>query len=271
MNITKRIETQLVAGLKKFKPLIVNARAKDVNEADTVTLVRDMLAELFGYDRYTEVTGEYAINRTYCDLAIKIDARLMVLCEVKAIGLALKDTHTQQAVNYAANEGVPWVILTNGQRWQVWFVSLAGKVQRELVMDVDICALEARRLADLEKLYPLTRGGVFTGALGALKQERRAMNRHAVGSALMRDGVLNAVRRELARLEPGVRINVGALRSLLIAEVIKRDVIDADETAAFGKRYDAADRRDERAKMNEVKKSTATDVVATSELLNPEA
>jgi hypothetical protein len=267
VSISKRIETQLVAGLKKFKPLILNARAKDVNEADTVTLVRDMLAELFGYDRYLEVTGEYAINRTYCDLAIKIDAKLTVLCEVKAIGLELKEQHTQQAVNYAANEGVPWVILTNGQRWQVWLVSLAGKVQRELVMDVDMCTLETRRLADVEKLYPLTRGGVFTGALGTLKQERRAINRHAVGAALMRDGVLSEVRRELARLEPGVRINVTALRSLLVAEVIKRDVIDADETAAFGKRFDAADRRDDRAKLNEVKKSVATDLGTTSELL----
>lgn len=249
MNISKRIEEQLIAGLKKFKPLIVSARAKDVNEADTVTLVRDMLAELFGYDRYAEITGEYAINRTYCDLAVKIDARLTVLCEVKAIGLELKEGHTQQAVNYAANEGVPWVILTNGQRWQVWFVSLAGKVQRELVMDLDVCALEARRMSDVEKLYPLTRTGVFIGALGTMKQERRAMNRHAVGAALTRDSVLSAVRRELARLEPGARVNVDALRSLLIAEVIKRDVVDADETAALAKRFDAADKRDERARL----------------------
>lgn len=117
MSMQKRIEEQLIAGLKKFKPLVATARAKDVNEADTVTLVRDMFAEIFGYDRYTEVTGEYEINRTYCDLVLKIDSRLMVLCEVKAVGVELKEGHTQQAVNYAANEGVPWVILTNGQRW----------------------------------------------------------------------------------------------------------------------------------------------------------
>lgn len=124
-----------------------------------------------------------------------------------------------------------------------------GKMQRELVMDVDVSKLEARRAADIESLYPLTRTGVFTGALGNVKQERRAMNRHAVGAALTRDGVLSAVRRELARLEPGVRINADALRSLLIAEVIKRDVVDAEETAALTKRFVAADKRDERARL----------------------
>lgn len=261
MAITKRMSDQIVAGLRKYRPLIAAARARDVNEADTVTIVRDMLAEVFGYDRYAEVTGEYAINRTYCDLAVKLDGKLTVLCEVKAIGLELKENHTQQAVNYAANEGVPWVILTNALRWQVWFVSLAGKVQRELVLDVDVSALEPRRALDVESLYPLTRSGVFTGALGTLKQERRAMNRHAVGAALLRPSVLAAMRRELARIEPGARVNVDALHSLLAAEVIKREVMDADETGAITKRFDAADKRDERAK---VKKSTAAEIAPPS-------
>jgi len=30
---------------------------------------------LFGYDKYEEVTGEFAIRGTWCDLAIKIDGQ----------------------------------------------------------------------------------------------------------------------------------------------------------------------------------------------------
>lgn len=263
MTITKRALDPLIAGLKKYKPLLVAARARDVNEADTVTLVRDMLAELFGYDRYAEVTGEYAINKTYCDLALKIEARLMVLCEVKAIGLELKEQHTQQAVNYAANEGVPWVILTNGQRWQVWFVSLSTKIVRELVLDVDLCKVDPRVVADVERLYPITRTGVFTGALGAVKQEKRAMNRHAIGAALMRDGVVSAIRRELAKLEPDVRINADALLAMLKADVIKREVVDDETTAAITKRFDASDRRDDRAKAKRLEELNAEPATAS--------
>lgn len=262
MAVALKWMEMLRAGVKKYRPLIAAAQARDVNEADTVTLVRDMLAEVFGFDRYAEVTGEYAINRTYCDLAMKIDGKLMVLCEVKAIGLALKEQHTQQAVNYAANEGVPWVVLTNGRRWQVWFVSLAGKVQRDMVLDVDIMALDARRDADVVSVYPLTRQGIFTGELGAARQERRALNRHAVGSALGRPAVLNALRRELMRLEPAAKIAPDALAALLTSDVIKRDVVDAPETAEVAKRFEQIDRREQRAKAANVDKAKpATEAV----------
>jgi predicted type IV restriction endonuclease len=36
--------------------------------------------------------------------------------------LELKDAHAKQAVDYAANLGVEWVALTNGQMWKVFRV-----------------------------------------------------------------------------------------------------------------------------------------------------
>lgn len=75
------------------------------------------MSEVFGYDKYAEITSEYTIKGTYCDLAIKLEGKLQMLVEVKAIGLDLKDAHLKQAVDYAANQGVEWVILTNGAVW----------------------------------------------------------------------------------------------------------------------------------------------------------
>ena len=37
-------------------------------------LVKDLLAEVFGYDKYAELTSEHAIRGTYCDLAVKVVA-----------------------------------------------------------------------------------------------------------------------------------------------------------------------------------------------------
>ena len=54
------------------------------------------------------------------DLAIKVDGKLALLIEVKAIGLELKDGHVKQAVDYAANQGCDWVVLTNGMIWRVY-------------------------------------------------------------------------------------------------------------------------------------------------------
>ena len=44
-----------------------------------------MLAGVFGYDKYSEVTSEFAIRGTYCDLAIKIDGALKTLIEAELL------------------------------------------------------------------------------------------------------------------------------------------------------------------------------------------
>lgn len=75
MAIPPKVSERLSVVLKRFQPILSSARARDVNESDTVTIVTDLLAELYGYDKYTEITKEYAIRGTYCDLAIELDGR----------------------------------------------------------------------------------------------------------------------------------------------------------------------------------------------------
>ena len=72
-SIPKKVRERLVAGLKKFQPIVQGRKSADVGEADTMTLVTDLLAELFGYDKFTEITSEFAVKTTYCDLATKVD------------------------------------------------------------------------------------------------------------------------------------------------------------------------------------------------------
>jgi hypothetical protein len=108
-NVPARVLDRLVSGLKRFQPILSAAKSRDAGEADTSTIVKDLLSEVFGYDKYTEITSEYAIKGTYCDLAIKLEGKLQILIEVKAVGLDRKDGHAKQAVDYAANQGVEWV------------------------------------------------------------------------------------------------------------------------------------------------------------------
>jgi hypothetical protein len=63
-SIPKKVVERLTAGLKQFQPILSTAKARDDGEADTVMIVTDMLASVFGYDKYSEVTAEYAIRGT---------------------------------------------------------------------------------------------------------------------------------------------------------------------------------------------------------------
>src|SRR5690242_10707770 len=100
MRIHQKVADRIASGLKRFQPILQAAHARDINESDTVVIITDVLQYVLGYDKYAEITSEHAIRGTYCDLAIKIDGRLALLIEVKAIGLGLKDNHVKQAVDY---------------------------------------------------------------------------------------------------------------------------------------------------------------------------
>ncbi len=117
---------RIASVVPKFKKVLEQAREQDVNESDTVTIITDILEEVFGFDKYTEITREYAIQGTYCDLAIRIGKKVEYLIEVKAIGIELKDTHLRQAFSYASQEGIKWVVLTNGIMWQIYRVTIGG-------------------------------------------------------------------------------------------------------------------------------------------------
>ncbi|MDP3795479.1 MAG: restriction endonuclease subunit R [bacterium] len=227
--IPKKVQERLVAGIKKYQPILAAAKARDVGEADTVTIIKDMLAEVFGYDKYAEVTSEFAIRGTYCDLATKIDGVLQTLIEVKAIGLDLKDAHVKQAIDYAANQGVDWVLLSNGIRWRIYHLIFAKPIDQELVIDIDFCVLNPRTESDLELLYLWCKEGWQRSVLGEYHTQKQALSRFFVGAILQTDPVLDVIRRELRRMSPDVRIDNDQIKSVLSNEVIKREVLEGDK------------------------------------------
>lgn len=228
-SIPKKVAERLVAGIKRYQPILAAARSRDVGEADTVTIIKDMLADVFGYDKYSDVTSEHSIRGTYCDLAIKIENQLQTLIEVKAIGLDLKDQHVKQAIDYAANQGVDWVLLTNGITWRIYRLIFAKPIDQELVLEIDFCALSARSDNDIQLLYLWCKEGWQRSVLGEYHTQRQALSRFFVGAMLQTDTVLDVIRRELRRVSPDVRIDSDQIKSVLVNEVIKREVLEGDK------------------------------------------
>ena len=228
-SIPKKVAERLVAGLKRYQPILAAAKARDVGETDTVTIVKDMLADIFGYDKYSELTSEFAIRGTYCDLAIKLDTKLSTLIEVKAIGIELKEMHVKQAVDYAANQGVDWVLLTNGTRWCVYHVFFTRPIGQELVVDIDISKLSTRSDSDLETMYLWCKEGWVRSALGDFHTQKQALSRFFLSATILSDPVLEVVRRELRRVSPDVRIDLEQIRTVIVNEVLKREVMEGEK------------------------------------------
>jgi hypothetical protein len=106
MGVPKRAITRIISELKRYQPILADAKRRDISESDTVVIVGDMLSDVLGYNKYQEITSEFAIRGTYVDLAVKVGNDIRFLVEVKAIGCELKDNHVKQAIDYGANQGI---------------------------------------------------------------------------------------------------------------------------------------------------------------------
>jgi hypothetical protein len=219
----------LAAGIRRFQPILASAKSRDVGESDTVIIVTDMLSEVFGYDKYSEVTSETSIRGTWCDLAIKLDGAIEFLIEVKSIGTELKEAHTKQAVDYSANQGTDWVILTNGEIWRVYKVTFAKPIGNELVLEINFSQLNSKKLSDVEMLYHLTREGWLRSALGEFHTQQQALSRYFMGAMIMSQPILDVMRRELRRLSPDVKVDTEQIKSVLMNEVLKREVLEGEK------------------------------------------
>ena len=246
-TLPKRAAERIAAGIKRFQPILRSAKTRDINEPDTVVVVTDLLQEIFGYDKYTDITAEHRIRGTFGDLAVKIDGTLAFLVEVKAIGRELREPHIKPVVSYAANRGVDWVVLTNGITWRVYKVTFAKPVNYELVVEIDLLAVNHRNAAHLETVGVLAKEGWQRAHRGEDHPETPGLSRFVLGALILSDPVVNLLGREIRRLMPAVRVQASALQRLLESEVLKGEVLAGTEAETARKQLARAASRAGRA------------------------
>ena len=229
--VPKRVADRLVKAVAKFKTVLQIAKDRDVNEADTVSVIMDMLAEIFGYDKYLEVTREFAIRGTFCDLAVKIDNKVEFLIEAKAIGLDLKDGHLRQAIDYGANNGVSWIVLTNGIVWKAYKIRFEKPINYDLVCEFNFAELNVKDDEQLEKLFIICKEGLSKDAREEYLEKVQVVNRFMIGGIILGDEVVNVIRRELRKVSDGILVTPEEIQKVLTTEVLKRDVLEGDDAS----------------------------------------
>jgi len=236
MKVSKKTEERIVSSVPKFQKVLGIAKARDLNESDTVSVITDILAEVFGYEKYLEITSELAIRGTFCDLAVKIGDKIQFLIECKAIGTELKDAHLRQAVGYGSNKGIQWIILTNGADWQIYRIRFEQPIAWDLVVRFDMSTGSVKDEKFREALYLITKEGVEKCAREEVYERIQCVNRFVIGALLLSEPVITIVRRELKKLADGIRTDESEIVALIREGVLKRDILEGEESAsAFAK------------------------------------
>lgn len=214
---------RLTDSLRRFRGPITDLLGRDANEGDTRLLVTDFLCDALGYDKYTELTTEYRVRGQYADFGIRIDRSLVAFIEVKRMATNLNKQHLNQVQNYALNEGVQWIFLTNGARWQAYHVTPALPVETDLALDIDLTELTRK---DRDNLFFLTRESFSRGQIDELWQATRATSSISLGKVLFSERVLNAIRLEL-RAQTSHRIETQEIEQLIREKLIRPDVLES--------------------------------------------
>jgi len=236
MSIPKRVADRLQSRLKSFQQVLQAQRARDVSEADTVTVVKDVLSEVFGYDKYAELTSEHAIRGTFCDLAVQIGGKLTFLIEVKAIGIELKDLHVKQAIDYASNQGCEWVVLTNAVEWRLYHVLFKKPIDKEEIAQFNLLNVNSKSEVDLDKMFLLTREGFTKSALTDYRDRKDATSRFMLAAIILHsESVQSAIRREIRRVSE-LTVDADVIVKMLHDQVIKREALEGDQAAIAAKR-----------------------------------
>jgi len=231
MAISKKVTDRISLMLKKYQSILSEAKDRDISESDTVVIIGDMLAEMFGYKKYTEITTEFAIRGTYCDLAVKVDANVRFLIEAKAIGVALKDNHIKQAIDYGANHGIEWVVLTNGVIWQVYKIHFKQPIDKALIFEIDILQTSPKNQQMLECFGNLSREGFTQSSMTAFFQQQQATNKFSLAALLTTEPIIASIIKELRKLGAG-KTEAEFIKNSIQNEVLKRELVDSDEAKA---------------------------------------
>lgn len=228
MAVSAKVSTRISTQLRKYQGILKAAQKRDISEADTVTIITDILADIFGYDKYTQVSSEHAIRGTYVDLVVTVDEKKRFLIEAKAINIELKDGHVKQAVDYATNEGISWVVLSNGAVWRLYNIKFSKPIDKILVFEIDMLSCEPKDDDVLCCLGNLSLEGYSKDSLADLLSEKQTSSKYTLTAILRSDAMIEALRKEIRRLS-GLRLDSDYLSSMLEDEILKRELIDSEE------------------------------------------
>ena len=119
-------------------------------------------------------------------------------------------------------------------------VIFSKPIDSELIVEINFSELNPKKSGDIELLYNLTREGLMKSALGEFHTQQQALSRFFMGALVVSNPVLEIIRRELRRISPDVRIDLEQIKSVLVNDVLKREVVESEKAEEARKKINRA-------------------------------
>lgn len=196
--LTKSKKTKLLSALKVYNKKFLNGKTSELDESGTRLMINTFLTDVLGYIPIEEIKTEYMIKGTYADYVIQIKGIQHFLVEVKALSLQLSDKHLRQARHYGADEGIDWILLTNGRNFDFYKIVKEKAVEAKKIFSVDLSDSKSlKESADCIEF--LHRDSVLSKGLKLLWNKTTALDPEYISGLFHDKTVLNFIKRTLKK------------------------------------------------------------------------
>ena len=182
--------------LKKYSKQYLHSKMTELDESGTRLMINAFLTDVLGFTPIEEVKTEYMIRGTYADYVIQTKGIRHFLVEVKALSLTLSEGHLRQAINYGANEGIEWALLTNGRCFDFYKILFNKPIESRKVFSIDFSD-PAQLKGSVEVIQFLHRDSVTTKGLDLLWNKCIALDPSNVAGFLYAPTVVNFIKKSL--------------------------------------------------------------------------
>jgi hypothetical protein len=186
----------MVSAIKDYRKKFLSNNIKELDESGTRILINFFLTEVLGYLSIEEVKTEYMIKGTYADYVVQTNKARHFLVEVKALSFTLTDKHLRQAIEYGANEGIDWALLTNGRNFEFYRIIFGKPIEHKKVLSFDLSNADSlkRSFEDIEFMH---KDSVAKKSLANLWNKCSALDPLTLAGLMYNNSVVSFVKREL--------------------------------------------------------------------------
>ena len=218
--LSKNKLLKFTQSIKDYKKKFLDKPLGELDESGTRLLINHFLTDMLGYETLSEVKTEYMIKGTYADYVIQIGGKRHFLVEVKALSLNLSSNHLRQSINYGANEGIDFVLLTNGRVFELYKVLFEKPISHELIFSLNLSELSNLKII-ADQLQYLHKDEVLKKGLDVLWDRHSALSPKNLSKLLFSDEVVKFLKKELKK-----KYNI-KFDEVVIENAVKRIAIES--------------------------------------------
>lgn len=192
--LTTSKKAKMLTALKSYKKKFLDKNLVELDESGTRLMINSFLSDVLGYLPIEEIKTEYMIKGTYADYVIQLKGTRHFLVEVKALSFDLSEKHLRQTINYGANEGIEWALLTNGKHFEFYKILFNKPIESRKIFSVDLSDATTFKVA-LEHLQYLHKESITKKGLRMLWNRFEALFPENVAGILYSKEVVGLIRR----------------------------------------------------------------------------